>query len=147
MLDRNTWNRKTTSKLFASDRNIWYYIHVCIYIYIYIHTHTKPNAWIVCDTKSILSRVPQVFLLLDWFNRTLACWFECSPMARETRVQSEVESYQSLKKWYLTPPCLILSIRRYGSRVKWSNPGKGVAPFPTPWCITCRKGSLRVTFD
>ena len=22
---------------------------------------------------------------------------------------------------------------RYGSRVKWSNPGKGVAPSPTPW--------------
>ena len=25
------------------------------------------------------------------------------------------------------PPCLTLSIIRYGSRVKWSNPGKGVA--------------------
>ena len=32
------------------------------------------------------------------------------------------------------PPCLALSIIRYGSRVKWSNPGKGVAPSPTPWC-------------
>ena len=29
------------------------------------------------------------------------------------------------------PPCLTLSIIRYGSRVKCSNPGKGVAPFPT----------------
>ena len=53
-------------------------------------------------------------------------------MARETWVQSQVESYQRLKKWYL-PPCLTLSIVRYGSRVKWSNPGKGVAPSPTPW--------------
>ena len=26
-------------------------------------------------------------------------------------------------KWYLIPPCLTLSIIRYGSRVKWSNPG------------------------
>ena len=25
------------------------------------------------------------------------------------------------------PPCLTLSIIRYGSRVKWNNPGKGVA--------------------
>ena len=25
-------------------------------------------------------------------------------------------------------------IIRYGSRVKWSNPGKGVTPFPTAWC-------------
>ena len=59
---------------------------------------------------------------------------ECSLMAQETWVQSQVESYQRLKKWYLMPPCLTLSIIRYGSRVKWSNPGKGVAPSPTPWC-------------
>ena len=57
-------------------------------------------------------------------------WLECSPMARETWVQSQVESYQKLKKWYSMPPCLTLSIVRYGSRVKWSNPGKGVAPLP-----------------
>ena len=45
------------------------------------------------------------------------------------------------------PPCLTLSIIRYGSRVKWSNPGKGVAPSLTPWCSSYRKGSLRVTLD
>ena len=38
--------------------------------------------------------------------------------ARETWVQSQVESYQRLKKWYLMPPCLTLSIIRCGSRVK-----------------------------
>ena len=32
-------------------------------------------------------------------------------------------------------------------RVKWSNPGKGVAPSPTPWCRSYQKGSLRVTLD
>ena len=37
------------------------------------------------------------------------------------------------------PPCLTLSIIRYGSRVKWSNPGKEVAPSPTPWCIKLSK--------
>ena len=41
----------------------------------------------------------------------------------------------------------ILSIIRYGSRVKWNNPGKGVAPSPTPGCRSYRKGSLRVTLD
>ena len=30
------------------------------------------------------------------------------------------------KKWYLLPPSLTLSIIRYGSMVKWSNPGNGV---------------------
>ena len=62
---------------------------------------------------------------------------------RETGVQSQVESYQRLKKWYLIPLCLTLSIIRYGSRVKWSNPGKGVSPSPTPWCSSYWKGNLR----
>ena len=39
-----------------------------------------------------------------------------------------------LKKLYLMPPCLTLSIIWYGSRVKWSNPGNGVAPSLTPQC-------------
>ena len=68
-------------------------------------------------------------------------------MSWETWVQSQVESHQRLKKWYLMPPYLTLSIIRYASRVKWSNPGKGVAPSPKPWCSSYRKGSLRVTLD
>ena len=36
------------------------------------------------------------------------------------------------KKWYLMPPYLTLSIKRYRSRVKWSNTGKGVALSTTP---------------
>ena len=52
-------------------------------------------------------------------------------MIRETGVQSKVESYQSLKKWYLKPFYLLLSIVRYGSRVKWRNPVKRVeSSFP-----------------
>ena len=39
---------------------------------------------------------------------------------------------KTFKKWYLMSPCLTLSIIRYRSRVKWSNPGKRVAPSPTP---------------
>ena len=45
------------------------------------------------------------------------------------------------KDWYLMPPCLTLSFIEYGPRVKWSNPGKGVAPSPTPWFSSHRKGS------
>ena len=62
-------------------------------------------------------------------------------------VQSQVESYQKSKNWYLMPPCLTLSVIRYRSRVKWSNPRKRVATFPTPYCSSYRKGSLRVTPD
>ena len=67
---------------------------------------------------------------------------ECSPMARKTWVQSRVELYWRLKKWCLISPCLTLSIIRYVSRVKWSNPGQGVAYSPIPWCSSNWKGTL-----
>ena len=72
---------------------------------------------------------------------------ECSPMVRETWVQSQVASTQRLQKWYLIPPGLTLSNIRCVSRVKWSNPEKGVAPSPTPRCSSYWKGSLRVALD
>ena len=50
-------------------------------------------------------------------------------------------------KWYLIPPRLTLSNIRYVSRVKWSNPGKRVAPSPTPWWSSYWKGSHQVTVD
>ena len=46
-------------------------------------------------------------------------------MPRETGVQSHVESYQRLRKWYLIPPGLALSIIRLWSRKKriiWVRP-------------------------
>ena len=51
------------------------------------------------------------------------------------------------QKWYLISPCLTLGIIRYVSRVKWSNPRKGVVPFPTPRCTSYWKGSFRVTLN
>ena len=71
-------------------------------------------------------------------------WVECSPVVWETGVQSRVASYQRLKKCYLILPCLTFSNIRYVSRVKWSNPGKGVAPSPIPRCSSYWKGSLLV---
>ena len=50
-------------------------------------------------------------------------------------------------KWYLIPLCLTFSSIRYVSRVKRSNPGKVVAPFPTPWCSSYGKGSFLVALD
>ena len=59
-------------------------------------------------------------------------YFTAHWSSEETEVQSQVELYQRLKKCYLMPPCLTLSIIRYGSRVKWSKPGKEVVPSPSP---------------
>ena len=47
----------------------------------------------------------------------------------------------------MIPSCLTFSDIRYVSRVKWSNPGKGVAPSPTPRCCSYWKGSLLVSLD
>ena len=68
-------------------------------------------------------------------------------MAQETWVQSPGRVIPKTHKWYLMPPCLTLRIIRYGSRVKWRNPRKGVAPSPTLWCSSYRKGIHRVTLD
>ena len=75
-------------------------------------------------------------------NRTLAQGLECSPMARKTWVQSPVESYQRLKKWYLMLPCLALSIIGYGSRVKQSNPGKEQRPPLHIGVVAIEKGAF-----
>ena len=48
--------------------------------------------------------------------------------------EGPVESYQRFNKWYLIYACLKLSMIRYLSRVKLSNPKKGVALSPTPPC-------------
>ena len=72
-----------------------------------------------------------LFYTLIYSTSQLSYWVECSSMTWETGVQPQVESYQRLKKWYLISPCLTLSIIRFVSRIKWSNPRKGVTLFPT----------------
>ena len=67
-------------------------------------------------------------------------------MARNTEFQSQVDSYQRLKKWYWIPLCLTLSIIRYVSKGKWSNPGKEVTPFPSHWRSSYWKGSKLMWF-
>ena len=66
-------------------------------------------------------------MLTNTLTGSLASWVECLRMVRKTGVQSQVESYQRLKKRYLILPCLPLSILRYVSSIKWSNPGERVA--------------------
>ena len=50
-------------------------------------------------------------------------------------------------KWYLIALCLTLTIIRYISRVKWSNPGERVVPYPALRCSSYWKWSLRVILD
>ena len=112
-----------------------------IYIYIYIYT------WKINLLKIALIFV-QKYARKAVMMKFLYLYFcMCSPMVRVTWVQSQIASYHRLKKWYLIPPCLTLSNIREVSRAKWSNPGKGVAPSPTPRCSSYWKRSLLVTLD
>ena len=85
--------------------------------------------YLVCNFLRLSFRVS-----MQLFSFLFLLWVECSLKARKTRVQFQVESNQRLKKWYLISPCLTLSITRYVSRVKWSDPRYGVAPFATHRC-------------
>ena len=46
------------------------------------------------------------FAIFRNFNRLIGLVGRVFANGPETRVQSQVESYQRLKKWYLMPPCL-----------------------------------------
>ena len=99
-----------------------------------------------CADTTNYSQINYIYIYI--YNRTLAKWLECSFAnglggwgPNPGRVMPKTQ------KWYLIPPCFRLSIIRYGTRVKWINPRKGVAPFLTPWYCIYRKGSLRVTLD
>ena len=52
------------------------------------------------------------------------------PIGLVGRVFTNSPGYQILKKWYSITPSLTLTTIKYVSRVKWNNPGEGVAPFP-----------------
>ena len=68
-------------------------------------------------------------------------------MARETWVQSQVQSYQRLKKMVLDASLLNTQHYKVQIKGKVEQSREGVAPSPTHWCSSYRKGSLRVTLD
>ena len=79
--------------------NIWYRITLC----------KKKNSWETTQRMQIymydernlqtsMNKITPNLICVLWH---LAAWVECSPMVRETGVQSQVESYQRLKNWVL----------------------------------------------
>ena len=65
---------------------------------------------------------------------SLAQWVECSPNGLEDLCSIPGHVIPKTLKMVLDTSCLMLNNIRYVSRVKWSNPGKGVVPFPTSQC-------------
>ena len=72
----------------------------------------------------------------------LASWLECSPMVWETGVQSQVESYQRLKKMVLDASLLNTGIIKYGSRVSGAIQGKELHPPPHLGVVAIEKGAF-----
>ena len=111
----------------------------------------KHNQWLVNIVLTIITlantKIQVINICIYWPNWAIGLMSRVFANGLGDRVQSQVESYQRLKKWYLMPPCVTPSIIRYRSRVKWSNPGKGVVPSPTLRCDSYWKESLRVTLN
>ena len=84
---------------------------------------------------------------LVWFHWAIGIMVSVHQWSRRAGFNPRLSHTKDSKIWYLMLPCLTLSIIRYGSRRKWSNPRKGVAPSPTPQCSRYGKGSLRVTLN
>ena len=95
----------------------------------------------------VLAFHPSITILIKLgFTETFNCLIKC-PIPPEDLGSIPGRVIPKTLKWYLIPPCLPHSNIRYISRVKWSNPGKGVAPAPTPRCSSYLKGSLLVGLD
>ena len=65
-------------------------------------------------------------------------------MIWETWVQSQVESYQKLKKLYLMPPYLTLSIIRFRSRASGAIQGKELCLLLHLDIVAIEKGAFRL---
>ena len=109
---------------------LFFQIPTSIYIYIYIYK---------ISAKANENELVWMFLVELYVGMIVKVF--------AVMVQSQIESFQRLKKWYLMPSCLTLRIIRYRSRVKSSHPWNRVAPSATIWCSIYRKGRRRVIPD
>ena len=114
--------------------------------------------WIVYISYNSADSYTIIIIMVRWLHRqqtvrhqvlwSVSVLWKCTSIpTQETRVQSQVESYQKLKKWYLIPPYLTISIIWYESRVKWNNPKKRVMPSSMLQCHSYWKGNLWVALD
>ena len=72
------------------------------------------------------------------------CTINKSAHTKKVWVQSQVESYSKMvKDSKMVPDASLLNTQHYNVRIK----GKVRQSFPTHWCCSYRKGSLRVTLD
>ena len=75
---------------------------------------------IVYDYHEIISEMVGLVesFTLFWYGQLIILWVEFLPMIKEFGFQSQGRVILKTQKWYFMPPCLTLSIIRYGLRVK-----------------------------
>ena len=109
------------------------YIYIYIYIYIYAHTHTHTHTLVL-----------YIYICTHTHTHTHTC-----PVGKV--FANCLGDQGSIPGWVIpkTQKMILdtLSNIKYISRVKWSDPEKGVVPFPTPQCSSYWKGSLQVSLD
>ena len=120
-------------------KNIYSFVHslslsLSLYIYIYMS---------VCNLclyeKHIFLCPLYIYIYMSVCN---SCLYEKYIFLCPLYIYIYIYIYQRLKKWYLMPPCLTLSIIRYGSRVKQSNPGKEQRPPLHLGVVAIEKGAF-----
>ena len=122
----------TSSTNFLLWIGVRYYFNLFLASIFIWTVRVRPNSLSKLAISSLLFYIRPIFF--QYSSRELSLGVECSPLIRETWVQSQIISYKRSLKWYLISPYITLSNIRYVSRVKWSNPGKGVVPSPTSLC-------------
>ena len=113
-------------------------LSLSLYIYIYITN--------CLNTIFVYLSVPSLYIFL-YIYRPIGIMVRVFANGSGDRGSIQGRVIPKTQKWYLSPPCLTLSIIRYGSRVSRAILGEGVVLSPTPRCSSYRKGSLRVTLD
>ena len=89
---------------------------MCIYICIYTHTYIQRDTLIHIDRyiHTYKDTYEEKYIYIERY-----VYWPISLVGRVFAnclgVQSQVKSYQKLKKWYLISPCLTLSIIKYVS--------------------------------
>ena len=87
----------------------------CICSHLLRHSLVNEPSWLGLYNKLSVQTNDYYWMQIITWNHHIGL---VNRVAQETGVQSQVESYQRLKRWYLMPPWLTLSIIRYVSRVK-----------------------------
>ena len=76
-----------------------------------------------------------IFVYYRVWNQPIGIMLRVFSNGPGDRVSMPGKVIAKTQKMVLDSSCLTFRILRHGTRVKWSNPWKGIAPSPTPRCV------------